>query len=158
MAEAPTIHKVMTAEQVGPVRLLFEEYAAALGIDLAFQSFEQELADLPGKYAPPGGCLLLATVADEPAGCVALRPLSDDICEMKRLFVRDAHRGSGMGRRLVQQIIREAQDLGYKAMRLDTIAPAMPGAVALYRSLGFSEIAPYCVNTIPGAIFLELRW
>jgi ribosomal protein S18 acetylase RimI-like enzyme len=152
----PTIRRLTSAYEMEPVRVLFREYADSLGFDLCFQNFEQELADLPGRYAPPSGCLLLATVGDEPAGCVALKELADGVCEMKRLYVRSRYRGTGLGRTLAEQIIREARNLSYQAMRLDTIPSAMGRAVALYRSLGFRDIPPYCPNPIPGALFMEL--
>jgi GNAT superfamily N-acetyltransferase len=140
-----------------PVRTLFQEYAGSLGFDLCFQNFERELAELPGPYAPPSGCLLLAMVEDEPAGCVALKRLSDDVCEMKRLYVSSRHRGTGLGRTLAEQILHEARRLGYQAIRLDTVTSVMGSAVSLYRSLGFRDIAAYCFNPVPGALFLELR-
>jgi GNAT superfamily N-acetyltransferase len=140
-----------------PVRLLFREYAASLGFDLCFQNFEEELADLPGPYAPPSGCLLLATTGGEPAGCVALKRLADGVGEMKRLYVRSRYRGTGLGRRLAEQVIREAKRLGYQAVRLDTVPSVMGSAVALYRSLGFRDIPAYCFNPVPGALFMELR-
>jgi ribosomal protein S18 acetylase RimI-like enzyme len=146
---------VTSSEEMGPVRVLFWEYADALGFDLGFQNFGQELADLPGPYAPPCGCLLVASVGDEPAGCVALKQLADGVCEMKRLYVRSGHRGTGLGRSLAEQIIREAKRLGYQAIRLDTVPSIMGSAVALYRSLGFREIPAYCFNPVPGALFLE---
>jgi putative acetyltransferase len=153
----PTIRAVTSAEEMAPVRGLFREYADSLGFDLCFQNFEQELADLPGQYAAPTGCLLLATVGDEPAGCVALKKLADGVCEMKRLYVSSRHRGMGLGRTLAEQIIREAQRLGYQAIRLDTVPSVMGSAVALYRALGFRDIPPYCFNPVPGALFMELR-
>ncbi len=156
MVLAPTIRALTTAEGMEPVRSLFREYAASLNFDLCFQNFEHELASLPGPYAPPSGCLLLATVGDQPAGCVALKKLADGVCEMKRLYVRDAYRGTGLGRTLAEQIIREARDLGYAAIRLDTVPSVMGSAVALYRSLGFREIPSYWFNPVPGALFLEL--
>ena len=140
MATGPTIRIVTSADETGPVRLLFREYAGSLGFDLRFQNFEQELAGLPGQYAPPSGCLLLAAVGDEPAGCVALKPLTDVVCEMKRLYVRPRHRGTGLRRTLAERIIREARRLGYRAIRLDTIPSVMGTAVGMYRSLGFRDI------------------
>jgi putative acetyltransferase len=157
MTIAPTIRVVTSAEEMEPIRVLFREYAASMGIDLCFQNFEQELADLPGQYAPPSGCLLLATVGNEPAGCVALKKLADGVGEMKRLYLRRQYRGLGLGRTLAEQIIREAKRLNYQAIRLDTIPSVMGSAVALYRSLGFRDIPAYCFNPIPGALFMELR-
>jgi ribosomal protein S18 acetylase RimI-like enzyme len=139
------------------VRVLFREYADSLDFDLHFQNFEQELAELPGRYAPPSGCLLLAMDGDEPAGCVALKKLADGVCEMKRLYVRGRYRGTGLGRALAEQVIQEARRLGYESIRLDTISSVMASAVALYRSLGFREIPQYCFNPIPGALCMELR-
>jgi putative acetyltransferase len=156
MTLAPTIRIVTSKDEMGAVRALFQEYAASLGFNLCFQNFEQELANLPGAYAPPSGCLLLATSGNEPAGCVALKKSADGVCEMKRLYVRSSTRGTGLGRALAERIVGEARQLGYKAMRLDTVPSVMGSAVALYRSLGFREIPPYCFNPVPGALFLEL--
>lgn len=143
------------AEQIEGVRRLFEEYAATLDFDLCFQGFGEELAQLPGDYAPPAGRLLLARVESETAGCVALRPIEADVCEMKRLYVRPAYRGLGAGRMLVESIIREGREAGYRRMRLDTLA-SMTAARRLYQQLGFHEIPPYRNNPVQGAAFLEL--
>ncbi|HEY7358463.1 MAG TPA: GNAT family N-acetyltransferase [Ktedonobacterales bacterium] len=149
------IVRVASTQEIACVRALFREYEASLGIDLCFQDFEQELAGLPGKYAPPGGTLLIANDSDKAAGCVALRKLGDGVGEMKRLYLRPAFRGKGMGRRLAQVIIAEARKIGYGRLRLDTL-PMMSEAQALYRSLGFREIEPYTYNPIEGALYLEL--
>jgi len=142
------------AAQIELARTLFREYESSLKISLCFQGFEQELAELPGAYAPPRGRLLLAREDDEAAGCGALRPLSSEACEMKRLYVRDAFRGRGVGRLIAQALLGEARGIGYRAMRLDTL-PSMTAAIPLYRSLGFREIPPYTANPVEGAIFLE---
>lgn len=144
-----------TPEQLAQARRLFVEYADALGIDLCFQNFEQELASLPGAYAQPAGRLLLAVYQGEVAGCVALRPLEAQACEMKRLYVRPRWRGHRVGIELAQRIIEEARLAGYKQMRLDTL-PSMRDAIRLYRSLGFKEIEPYYANPVEGALFMEL--
>jgi len=137
------------------VRALFREYADELGIDLCFQGFEEELASLPSKYAPPGGRLLLAFSDGQATGCVALRPIGDSACEMKRLYVRPSARGQHLGRRLAQRICAEARAGGYRRICLDTL-PQMGEAVRLYSSLGFRPIEPYIFNPIDGAIFLGL--
>lgn len=144
-------------EDVAAVRALFREYQDSIGVDLCFQGFDRELAGLPGDYAPPSGRLLLARdFAGVSAGCVALRPLGDDGCEMKRLYVAATHRGTGLGRRLAETVIAEARALGYRRMCLDTL-PTMTEAAALYVSLGFREIEPYYENPVAGARFLELE-
>ena len=140
-------------EHVPVVRALFQEYAEGLGVDLGFQDFERELAGLPGEYAPPGGRLLLALDPD-PAGCVALRPYEPGVCEMKRLYVRPAYRGTGLGRRLAEAIVAAGREAGYEQMRLDTL-PTMEHARALYRSLGFVEIEAYRFNPIHGTTYFE---
>ncbi|HSQ23047.1 MAG TPA: GNAT family N-acetyltransferase [Pyrinomonadaceae bacterium] len=145
-----------TSEQIEIARTLFREYSAWVEIDLCFQNFEEELAELPGDYAPPDGRLLLALHNAQAAGCVALRKIGEGICEMKRLFVREAFRGHGLGRKLVETAIDEAKQIGYERMRLDTLPPKMNDAIALYRSFGFKEIAPYYNNPVPGAKFMEL--
>lgn len=137
---------------VAEVRTLFREYADTLSFALDFQDFERELAELPGAYAPPHGALLLV----RGAGCVGLRPLDEATCEMKRLYVRPAARGGGVGRLLAEAAVAEARRLGYARMRLDTV-PGMEAAQALYAQLGFREIVPYRANPIPGARFLELE-
>jgi GNAT superfamily N-acetyltransferase len=141
-------------DELARAATLFAEYARSLDVDLSFQDFDNELATLPGAYAPPGGRILLALVGTAAAGCVALRPLEDGVCEMKRLYVRPAYRGSGLGRTLAEAVLAIAAELGYGRMRLDTL-PAMVRAHELYRSLGFVEIEPYTVNPVPGARFLE---
>jgi len=158
MAAAPMTAFVSAAD--GPMlreaRLLFEEYAASLGIDLEFQGFQEELAGLPGAYAPPRGRLLLARVNGRTAGCVALRPLEADLGELKRLYVRPAFRGAGLGRELTMAVVGEARAEGYRALRLDTL-DGMTSARRLYRALGFRPIPPYRHNPVPGAEFLELN-
>jgi ribosomal protein S18 acetylase RimI-like enzyme len=151
------IRQVTEGDEAGVliVRKLFREYADFLGIDLCFQGFEQELAELPGAYAPPDGRLLLAIAEGSPVGCVALRKLEDDICEMKRLYLQPGLRGQGIGRRLTDAIIQDARGIGYEKMRLDSLA-SLQEATALYRSLGFVEIPPYRFNPLSGAVFMEL--
>lgn len=143
-------------EQIDQARELFLEYASSLGFSLCFQNFDEEMKTLPGAYAPPGGRLLLAHGQIQAAGCVALRPLDRQICEMKRLYVRPAYRGQSVGRLLVDGVIAEARTIGYERMRLDTVASSMHDAIVLYRRRGFREIAPYCENPIAGALYLEL--
>ncbi len=137
------------------VRELFREYAAGLGVDLAFQGFDAELQALPGKYAPPRGRLLLAWHGITAVGCIALRPLDATSCEMKRLYVRPAARGEQLGRTLAERVCAEARTAGYARICLDTL-PTMSAAQALYASLGFVPIEPYVFNPIAGTKFLAL--
>ena len=139
---------------IATVRELFLEYASSLEFDLSFQDFDHEVAELPGDYAEPNGCILLAEDKGTPAGCIAVRSLGDDACEMKRLYVRPEWRKQGAGRALAVAALREARTRGYHRMRLDTV-PGMEAAIALYRALGFRAIAPYRKNPIPGALFFE---
>ena len=149
-----------TAEEIEATRSIFREYAGSLSIDLCFQDFEAELAALPGEYAPPRGCLLLAHIDDAIAGCCALRPLDNadypNAAEMKRLYVRKAFRGFGLGRELAQAILDAARQSGYACVLLDTL-DEMESARALYAGLGFTEIPPYYHNPIPGAHYLKVE-
>jgi GNAT superfamily N-acetyltransferase len=149
--------QAISPEQIEHARGLFREYETWIQTDLCFQSFEQELAELPGKYAPPQGRLLLAFYDGQLAGCVALRKIVEGVCEMKRLFVRPDFHGKGLGRGLIEQVVKEAREIGYQRMRLDTLPPRMNKAIALYRRLGFKEIEPYYDNPVPGALFMELQ-
>jgi ribosomal protein S18 acetylase RimI-like enzyme len=159
----PSLLKILTfaqaesAAQAAQARELFLEYAQSLGFSLCFQNFDQELAELPGDYAPPEGRLLLAEYKNQVAGCVALHKVESGICEMKRLYLRPQFRGQGLGRALADRIIAEARQIGYQRMRLDTVEPVMKDAVAMYRKLGFKEIAPYRPNPIAGAMYMELE-
>jgi len=148
------IREAVSSADVATARALFEEYQKSLGFSLCFQNFDEELAGLPGAYAPPDGRLLLAFAGDEPAGCIALRNIGEEICEMKRLGVRPASRGTGLGRRLVEALMAEARAIGYRAVRLDTL-PSMTAAQALYLSLGFADIPPYNDHPIEGTRFME---
>jgi putative acetyltransferase len=145
-----------SAEFLPAVRELFTEYARSIEIDLCFQSFDRELAELPGRYAPPEGRLLLAMEYEQAAGCVALRKLGDGVCEMKRLYVRPVFRGAGLGRALASSVVAAACAIGYERMQLDTLG-SMTQAIALYESLGFQRIAPYYDNPGGCAVFMELK-
>lgn len=155
MSDEPVISAAEGTRDLDLARTLFREYAASLDVDLAFQDFERELETLPGRYAPPRGLILLARVHGEGVGCVALRPLDARRCEMKRLWVRPAFRGRGLGERLAHAVIGAARTAGYEAMRLDTLAH-MHAARRLYRALGFREIPAYYDNPLAGIVYLEL--
>ena len=144
-----------TDEQIEQARALFREYEAWLGMSLCFQGFEEEMANLPGKYAPPGGRLYVAYNDGKPIGCIALRGIEPSICEMKRLYLRDAARGKGVGVRLIEQVIADAREIGYEKMRLDTYPPKMGKAVSLYEAHGFYEIPAYYHNPHDGVLFME---
>jgi putative acetyltransferase len=155
MRRALNIVQALTKTEIETIRQLFQEYASSIGFDLGFQNFADELANLVGEYAPPEGRLLLALNDDRPIGCAALHKLENQICEMKRLYVKPIGRGLGTGKALTQDIIAQAKEIGYTAMRLDTV-PSMQSAQQLYESLGFVEIEPYRYNPIPGTRFMEL--
>jgi len=152
-----TIIQAESAAQIAQARELFLEYAQSLNFDLCFQSFDKELMELPGDYAPPSGRLLLAEYENQLAGCVALHAINPETCEMKRLYLRPQFRGKRVGRGLAEAVIAEARTIGYRRMRLDTVEPVMKDAVALYRALGFKEIAAYRANPIAGAMYMELE-
>jgi len=163
MLTANTHHRRLQAaqaespEQIAAVRELLLEYSQSLGFRLCFQSFDDEIAGLPGDYVPPEGRLLLATSDGQSAGCVALHKSAPNISEMKRLYVRPRFRGKGLGKALAEHIINEAREIGYKKLRRDTVEPVMRTAVAMYRQLGFQEIEPYRANPIEGALYMELQ-
>ena len=150
------ITQATTPSDVDQARELFKEYEASLAISLCFQNFADELANLPGDYAPPQGRLLLAREFDQLVGCVALRPVGPTTCEMKRLFLRPGYRSRGLGRVLVEAIIEEARKIGYSHMRLDTISDRMGRAIELYKSIGFVEIEPYYHSPVDTTKFMEL--
>jgi ribosomal protein S18 acetylase RimI-like enzyme len=154
---AIVMRDVRGAADVATARRLFEEYAAAIGVDLCFQNFSHELATLPGDYAPPRGCLLIAERDGRPVGCVALRPLAGEPAsgEMKRLYVQPRGRGAGLGRALAEAVIDRARAAGYRELKLDTLA-SMREARALYLALGFRECAPYYDNPLPGVAYLSM--
>jgi ribosomal protein S18 acetylase RimI-like enzyme len=145
-----------TAADLAQVRRLFQAYADWLAVDLCFQGFERELAELPGAYAPPAGRLLIARVGSDVVGCVGLRALEPGVCEMKRLWVEPGFGGQGIGRALAERIVATAREIGYERMRLDTLPARMPAAQHLYAALGFREIPPYYHNPLDGVVMLEL--
>ncbi len=152
---AVVIAPAVDAAALAACRELFREYERSIGVSLCFQGFEQELAQLPGKYAPPAGRLFLATVDGEPAGCAALRPATGGRGEMKRLYVRESARGLGLGRTLALRIIESAREAGYREVCLDTL-PTMRAAQALYEALGFRDVAPYGGEALPGTRYMAL--
>ncbi|HUN80297.1 MAG TPA: GNAT family N-acetyltransferase [Phycisphaerae bacterium] len=139
------------------IRVLFREYAESLGFHLCFQDFDREMAELPGKYTPPEGRLLIAKWSGRIAGCVAMKQLGDGICEMKRFYVRPELRGKGIGQAVAKAIIEESRLAGYARMRLDTV-PSMQSAIRIYESLGFKDTEPYVYNPVPGVRYLELQF
>lgn len=151
------INPVRSPEDLAATMALFEAYAASLGINLSYQNFVEEMAAMPGKYAPPKGELLLARDRRGAAiGCVGLRPLADDgVCEMKRLYVAPEGRGLGLGKALAETIVREARRIGYREMRLDTL-PSLVAAIALYERMGFAAIPAYYDTPIAGTLFFSL--
>ena len=149
------ITQAIDADDVAEVRTLFLEYAASLGVDLGYQGFHEEVASLPGAYASPLGCLLLARGAARVLACVGVRPIDGRVCEMKRLYVRPEARGSGAGRAMALAAIGFARSAGFDTMRLDTL-PTMRRAQALYRDLGFRDIAPYRHSPVAGNLYMEL--
>ncbi|MDJ0811828.1 MAG: GNAT family N-acetyltransferase [Desulfobacterales bacterium] len=153
--EQMRIKQAESPSEIEAARILFRQYEAFLNVDLHFQHFEEELARLPGKYAPPSGALLVAFTGDRPVGCVALRRLDAGTCEMKRLFVIPEARRTGLGRRLAQEIIAWAREIGYTVMRLDTL-DRLAEAMRLYESLGFRRTAPYYHNPLPGVVYWAL--
>lgn len=149
------ITQAISAKHIEDAKTLFREYETWLGMSLCFQGFEEELATLPGKYAPPRGRLYVAYDETGPLGCIALREIAIGICEMKRLFLREAARGKGVGVRLIEQVITDAREIGYEKMRLDTYPPKMGKAVNLYEAHGFYEIPAYYDNPHDGVLYME---
>jgi putative acetyltransferase len=152
-----SIRPAITSDDLVIIRELFLEYANSLGFSLCFQGFDKELERLPGEYAPPDGRLYIAELNGQPAGCIAVKKREEGVCEMKRLYLRDAFRGHGIGRKLAERIIEDAKAIGYRKMVLDTIEDKMIVAVGLYRSLGFEKRDAYYNNPIQGALYMELE-
>ncbi len=151
-----TLRRIVAPADAGSARELFQEYERSLGVSLCFQNFDQELQTLPGRYAPPRGGLWVAFVKDLPAGCVALRPFLDSHdAELKRLFVRPAHRGTGLGRHLLSIALDTARSLGFEGVRLDTL-PSMTQAAGMYRRAGFVQCTPWNPNDPPGTLYFRL--
>lgn len=149
------ITEAVNEQQIADARGLFRDYETWLGMSLCFQSFEEEVATLPGRYARPGGRLYVAYIDAKPVGCIALREIAPGTCEMKRLYLREAARGEGVGVRLIEQVIADAKELGYDRMRLDTYPPKMGKAVSLYEAHGFYEIPAYYDNPYEGVMYME---
>lgn len=150
------ISHIRNDDDVVTVREMFREYEDKMGLDLCFQGFEAELASLPGSYAEPNGRLLIATSDGQVAGCVALKKVDQETCEIKRLYVREEFRGQRIGIALIERLIKDSREIGYKRIRLDTFPPIMSKAVELYRSYGFREIDPYTTDPHPDLLFMEL--
>lgn len=147
--------QAQSAADIEDARRIFREYEQWLGLSLCFQSFEEELASLPGFYAPPDGRLYLAKIGSETVGCIGFRKLEEGVCEMKRLYLRESARGNGAGLELIEKVINEARAIGYAKMRLDTYPPKMGKAVSIYESHGFYKIAPYYDNPHRDTLFME---
>jgi len=154
--KSAVLRRAASEAEIETVRTLFREYEKSLGISLCFQNFAEEVAGLPGDYAPPDGRLLIAFVGRRPAGCVALRRIGEGVAEMKRLYVRLRFRGMKLGRQLTEAVLEEARSIGYRAVRLDTL-PSMREAQTLYLSMGFTDIPPYNDHPVEGTRFMEKR-
>ena len=154
--KSAVLRRAASEAEIETVRTLFREYEKSLGISLCFQNFAEEVAGLPGDYAPPDGRLLIAFVGRRPAGCVALRRIGEGVAEMKRLYVRLRFRGMKLGRQLTEAVLEEARSIGYRAVRLDTL-PSMREAQTLYLSMGFADIPPYNDHPVEGTRFMEKR-
>jgi putative acetyltransferase len=141
--------------RIDEARSLIQEYASSIGVSLCFQNFDQEMATLPGEYSPPSGALLLAENEGKPVGCVAIKKISEEVCEIKRLYVRPESRGKGIGKLLTESIIEKARNIGYTKVRLDTL-PSMKEAISMYLGMGFKPIEAYRYNPVDGALYLEL--